>query len=1120
MWVGVLGPTLVSDAGRSIEIQTAKHRALLSALALASGRALSSESLIATLWGAGAPPSAAGTLQTYVSAVRRLLEPGLEPRATSSYLASVDGGYRLRADLDGAEFTTTVREVHAAMAPLTAAAVPVAEDPSEVALLQERLDAVLALWRGEPYADLPDSDLVVPERSRLRELWLLAREDRATLLVAAGRDAEAAAELEALTIEEPLRERPRALLAIALARSGRQADALAALDSLRSVLDEELGLEPSHAVHELQTTILRQELPVPRPRRSPAGPTGHAGQAGTVRRERPEAVGEPAQTTIVLPHWSMVGREAQLDVLEAALAAAEGGSPQFVTIRGAAGAGKTRLGAEFALRAQQRGALVLVGRCSQEEDAPPLWPWLQALGDSVAGLDDAEPDHDAARFAVAESIRGTLADLARDRTVVLGLEDLHWADTSTLRVLRHLAAHLDVGRLLIVCTWRRGARVHLRPLAEAAEALARRHATHLEVDGLSVDQTAQLIAEVTGQTDPGLAAALHQRTDGNPFFLIEYGRLARDERADPRTVLDQVPPTVAAVVDRRIAQLPERTREAMTAAAVIGREFGLDLLSGAIRVEEDAALDMLEPALEGDLIADLGGDRYRFAHALVRDGAYSALAASRRERMHATVAGLVETAPDADRRAAEVARHWTAAGRRHRRRACTAAAYAGDRAMSAHAADEARDHYAAALALYDEDDAGLARERYDLLVRYAEACRWSTRRLEMHAAIDEAVILAGGLDDPELVVRAATIATSDALWPARSYHEHNDDVIAVIRGTLPALPRDSALRARLLLALAAESYYAAQSQELDALCEEAIATARRIEDPRLLIEALMGAAVATCRRSTAPRRRAWTEEALALAVAHGDQRARTNLRALLASILCELGEVGSARAELDALVEVARTQKLYFVEMVVLTLAHSWAAMSGDRAEIEGTFGRLIACFDRVSTSHKVDTVRGAALFVPLWDPDAEAPPAEEVVAYLAESELPVGGAAAVMALRKGQPDAARLILDTYGVELETDNWFSPFLWALGAEIGLGLGRPDLAARAYTRLAPYGGTCVISGTAPAHGPVDAYLALAAAATGETDLATEHADAALELIRAWRIPQVERWLLDLRERHGF
>ncbi|MEQ6900844.1 hypothetical protein [Nocardioides sp. YIM 152588] len=398
----------------------------------------------------------------------------------------------------------------------------------------------------------------------------------------------------------------------------------------------------------------------------------------------------------------------------------------------------------------------------------------------------------------------------------------------------------------------------------------------------------------------------------------------------------------------------------------------------------------------------------------------------------------------------------------------------------------------------------------------------------MHEAIDEAVVLAGRFGDPALVVRAARVATTDALWPARAYGERNDAVIATIRQALDAVPATGpeaspdalAVRCRLLLALASECYYAVSPEEIESIAAEAIATARLVGDDGLLAEALLGATVSADRRSGAEWRRSWCEEGLSLTERTGDVRMRTNLRMLLTAARCELGDLPDATDDLVDVVRVARAERLYLVEMVALTLQHSWAAMRGNEEEIATTFADVTACFERVSTAHKVDIVGGAALFVPLWCPGVEAPPPEAVLRFLDEASIPVGPAGAILALRTAQPDVARTLFDRYGIELDTDNWFSPFLWALGAELGLGLGEPDVAARAYARLAPYAGGCVLSGTSPAHGPVDAYLALAAAAVGETDLATEHADTALDLIRAWRIPQVERWLLDLRERHGF
>lgn len=1105
MWVGVLGPTEVSHSGRAVTVQAAKHRALLAALALAGGRPTPAEDLVAAIWGPDAPRSALGTLQTYISVIRRTLEPDLPARAPSTYLTSTDHGYCIVADTDVAEFTATIRTTHGALTHLTNAAVPITDDHPTATKHIADLDRALALWRGTPFADLPDGDAVVPEQARLEELRLLALEDRATLHVACGRDAEAIHELEALTAEHPLRERLWTLLAVALARTGRQADALATLDRLRTALDEDLGLDPSSAVRELQTTILRQELPTV------------AAPAAAPRRIEPEEV------RIRLPEWPLVGREAHLEVLDSLLAKVNAGEPRFVSLVGEPGAGKTRLGAELALRARADGALILLGRCSQEEDAPPLWPWTSALGPLLdaeeSGPGDDRTDHDAARFAFAERIREVLAELATDRTVVLGLEDLHWADASSLRVLRHLASHVDRGRLLVVCTWRRSEQTEA--LSEAIEALARRHATRLDLTGLSADQTHELLAALTGDADPRLATTVHQRTDGNPFFLIEYGRLARDQDRDLRTVLTETPATVAQVIERRISQLAPATTAALRTAAVIGREFGLDLLAQALSQDELDILDLLEPAVDADLVQDLGADRFRFGHALVRDAAYAALSPSRRERLHATLAGLVEASPSAAGRAAEAARHWAAAGPRHVRRAWQAAADAGALAMEAHATDEATRHLGAALDLQARDPEGTQRERYDLLVAYADACRWSTRRLEMSQAADEATLIAGALGDPELVVAAATIPTLDALWPVRPYGEVNREVIAVMREALAILPAGSSAesRCRLQLALASELYFAGVNDEVDALVAAARAAGRASGDTGLLATTLYGGTVARWRRGTAEQRLPVLEEAVALATDLDDVRLRTNARFLLANVRCELGRIDGLEEELADLVEISRAERMYFAELTTLTMVHSWDAMRGDDAALTANWTRLVELDAAISMAHKADALQGAAMYRPLWNPDVEAP-LEAIHGFLATSAIPLGPVAVVLLLRSGRRTLAEEIWDPTTYDLTMDDWFTPIYWATGAEAALELGSPRIGAALYDRMSPYAGSCVVSGSNPAIGPYHAYLALAAAAAGETAIATTHADAALEQIREWRIPAVERWLLGLRDRHSF
>jgi predicted ATPase len=217
----------------------------------------------------------------------------------------------------------------------------------------------------------------------------------------------------------------------------------------------------------------------------------------------------------------MVGRDDELAALVALLDAADGGRPGFAALVGEPGIGKSRLASELARVAQDRGATVLVGRCSQDEGAPPLWPWrsvMAGLGEELAG-DQVADDDGGARFRSWERIARQLLEASTEQTLLVVLDDLHWADASSLRVLGLLLEIAEQGRCLVVCTWRdqpppTGA------LAAAAEGMARRHCLRLHLSGPAVARRR------AGGGGGGAGAAprtptpeaLRARTDGNPFF--------------------------------------------------------------------------------------------------------------------------------------------------------------------------------------------------------------------------------------------------------------------------------------------------------------------------------------------------------------------------------------------------------------------------------------------------------------------------------------------------------------------------------------------------------------------------------------------------------------------------
>jgi DNA-binding SARP family transcriptional activator len=254
MEVRVLGPLEVVDGDRSVAVGGGRQRKLLAILLLHANEFVSSDRLIDGLWGADRPETAAKALQGYVSQLRKTLG--------ADALVTRPGGYVLAVapdELDLFRFERLVEDARDA-------------EPREAA---EKLRDALALWRGSPLADFAYDDFAQNEITRLEERRLVALERRVDADLALGRHQEVAGELAALVTRHPLRERLRAQLMLALYRSGRQAEALDAYADARRTLLDELGLEPSEELRQLQAAILAQDPGLgaaartawPRPRR-------------------------------------------------------------------------------------------------------------------------------------------------------------------------------------------------------------------------------------------------------------------------------------------------------------------------------------------------------------------------------------------------------------------------------------------------------------------------------------------------------------------------------------------------------------------------------------------------------------------------------------------------------------------------------------------------------------------------------------------------------------------------------------------------------------------------------------------------------------------------------------
>ncbi|MFB9177306.1 BTAD domain-containing putative transcriptional regulator [Dactylosporangium sucinum] len=247
----ILGPLEVrTPTGEPLDLGARKQRAVLALLLVDPGRVVSLDRIVHGLWAGEAPSSATGTLQAYVSQLRRVLEPDRPPRTPPAVLVTRDPGYALAVAPSQVDAVRFAAAVEAARADLRAGAYDLAE---------RSLTAALGEWRGAPFADFADEEFAVAPAAQLTELRDSAVEELIEVQLATGRPAGAAASAQGLLERHPFRERAWGQLMIALYRAGRQADALAAYRRAREVLDDELGLPPGPHLQALEAAILRQD---------------------------------------------------------------------------------------------------------------------------------------------------------------------------------------------------------------------------------------------------------------------------------------------------------------------------------------------------------------------------------------------------------------------------------------------------------------------------------------------------------------------------------------------------------------------------------------------------------------------------------------------------------------------------------------------------------------------------------------------------------------------------------------------------------------------------------------------------------------------------------------------
>ncbi|WP_155293087.1 BTAD domain-containing putative transcriptional regulator [Rhodococcoides fascians] len=824
----LLGPLEVTRPdGRPIDLGPRKQRAVLAALLADSGRVVSTDRLIDVLWQGNAPSSAMASLQAYISNLRRALR--VDP-AAASVIVRQPPGYVLDIDdqhIDRAAFLTEAES---------------ARQHVQAAQWEQALtiaDRALARVRGPFLEDLRDEHWVEVEAAAFEEVHTECRETRITALLAAGRVAPALVDAAALCHQYPLRDRTCWLRMLALHRAGRSTEALETYRDHAARLDDELGLDVGTELASLHTAILRHDPGLAAWPRQP-------GWSGAERLSIPASPAGPPESTELPAESTLIGRTTESDMIAGMLDQVRGGESRWLVLTGPAGIGKTRLAEECDRRTVAISGRSLWARCLEDDGTPAWWPirqLLRQLGVDADGVlvPPARVEPDEARFAVYERVTTAIEDSVAEfgsGVTTLIVDDVQWADTTSLRCLMHLVAALHRYPVWFVLTLRENETgPEVRKLVDTVlHAAGNRHLTVTPLGPTDVDALARRVAGEDLDADE--IHRLAERTGGNPLFVSEYARLPRDDRRG-----GEIPSAVRSVLDRRLHAVEPAVLQVLRVAAVIGDALDVGLLAVATGLTVDTLVDYLDDAAdERIIVADPAGGGCVFAHGLLRDAVLHAIPALRKQRIHASVAEALIDSHDADR-SSKRAQHLMAAlpivDPRIALSACTAAAREATERWSSETAARWWDGAVQAFDLLPASEQ-VPDERDDLLVARVEALARAGRGQTVLDVVDECLLDAVRQGRTSTVGRlAAALLRAAGAWPWVSYGRDPAPLLGRLAGMEQFVESDAAAHARLLAATAVGFCYHPDSSVPDALSRHAVDIASATGDFEVVADALL-----------------------------------------------------------------------------------------------------------------------------------------------------------------------------------------------------------------------------------------------------------------------------------------
>jgi DNA-binding CsgD family transcriptional regulator/tetratricopeptide (TPR) repeat protein len=814
-----------------------------------------------------------------------------------------------------------------------------------------------------------------------------------------------------------------------------------------------------------------------------------------------------------------------------------------VLLGGEPGSGKSRLAREFARGAAQDGVLVLYGACDAvvrtaygpftqalERLAQIIDPGelTDALGSSGGELTRLLPDlpaqvgqlpppvkadPDTERHRLHTVVTNLLASVSRRQPVLLVIEDGHWADASTLLLLRHLARAGWTGRVLLFATFRDTEADVPEPLARTLADLRRfDDIVRLRLGGLSDDEVSEFVRRTSagraGSELTELARAITELTGGNAFLVCELWRALVETRAveivDGAVRLTRPvaelgsPESVREVVSERLARLASATTELLELGATAGPEFELDTVRRATGLAEGEFASALDEAVRSGIIEELPSRRlaYRFEHELVRRAVYDRLTSMRRAELHLSIGeALLATEGESGRALADLAHHFAAAAPLGEpTRGVEYSVLAARAATDALAFDEAASLLVTALELGIDSTA----ERAEALIELGTARHRAGQALDALEAFGSAAEIARVRGDAVLLARAA-IGYEDASWRPGGI---DPGAIALLEEATTALgDRDPQLRIGLLSGLARALDMQGQQQRASIVRANAIDLARRLDDRVGLATVLVSSYWS---RGTSPIEEIL--EMLAEAKAIGEELGNAEIQAEAMSwrvpAFVAVGDVTSARAEIRALREVAEATAQPFI-LHVAEHYGSAIALADGRLEAAEAAARRSQEAGRLLTGRDASGTYGVQMFS-LRREQGRLAELAPVIRILAGGDRKQGawrpGLASLLVELGMHAEARRELarIASEGLDQFRDSlWLASLTYITDA--GTALGDEITAALVYPEFEPHAGTNVMIGHLVAfYGAADRYLGMLAATLGDWERAEGHFERAMVL----------------------